>query len=129
MKTAALARAIGILPASTMTKLERDYDAYLEVLRRGGLIERVDFEPERLRLGPDFATTYCPDFRLVMADGIVEFHEVKGWWREDARVKIKVAARLHPYIFRAVTRKRGRDDSWTWETFTRGAMLWLDTPR
>ena len=31
---------------------------------------------------------------VVTADGLLQYHEVKGFWRDDARVKIKVAARL-----------------------------------
>ena len=108
-----------------MTGLERAYCDYLVGLRLASIITRFDFEPERLRLGFDFRTTYCPDFRLVMADGAVEFHEVKGHWREDARVKIKAAAAQHPYVFRAVTRRPQREGGgWNWETFTPGAPQW-----
>jgi hypothetical protein len=33
-------------------------------------------------------------------------HEVKGFWQDDARVKIKVAARSIPFRFKAVNAKR-----------------------
>lgn len=41
--------------------------------------------------------SYTPDWYVVRADGGIECHEVKGahvW--DDARVKLKVAARLNP---------------------------------
>jgi len=44
----------------------------------------------------------------VLADGIVEFHEVKGHWEDDALVKIKVAAQTFPeFSFRAFHKKSG----------------------
>lgn len=35
---------------------------------------------------------------MILADGLVEFHEVKGFMRDDARVKFKVAAALYPWF-------------------------------
>jgi len=37
----------------------------------------------------------------------MEMHEVKGFWQDDARVKVKVAASLYPFRFVALTHKRG----------------------
>lgn len=91
--------------AGEMTQIERDWEAQLELRRAAGLLVRIDYEPERLRLAKD--TTYQPDFRVVMADGEVVFFEVKGphaW--EDAIVKLRVAAELHPYRFVMVTRDK-----------------------
>lgn len=81
----------------SMNQTERAYADQLELLRRAGQILRWDFEPERLKLAD--ATFYVPDFRVVYPDGRVEFHEVKGYMRDDAAVKIKVAASVHPYTF------------------------------
>jgi hypothetical protein len=47
---------------------------------------------------------------VILANGEVEMHEVKGFWRDDALVKIKVAAAMHPYRFIAVQWKSG-----TWD--------------
>ena len=59
------------------------------------------FEPFRFILAPK--TTYLPDF-LVVTHKWLEIHEVKGFWRDDARVKIKTAAALFPWFrFLAVT--------------------------
>lgn len=47
-------------------------------------------------------TFYTPDFAVMRADGALEVHEVKGFWTDDARVKIKVAADQYPMRFIAV---------------------------
>lgn len=110
------ARATITLPSARMNGTERRYAEYLDLLMRAGeAVERWDFDCEKLRLAD--TTFYSPDFRVIRG-GLVEFHEVKGHWEDDARVKIKVAASIHPYVFRAVTDVRGK---WRWETFTSGA--------
>ena len=62
------------------------------------------------------ATYYCPDFSVVLADGSLEEHEVKAWWKsrngpaweDDARVKVKVAAETWPARFVGVCRRPRR---------------------
>ena len=58
---------------------------------------KVYYEAVKLKLAD--RTFYTPDFMVLMDDGTIEFHEVKGSWKapnqEDARVKIKVAAAIH----------------------------------
>ena len=98
----------------SMNLLEKTYAVHLEGRKQAGEILRYDFEPEKLRLAD--RTFYEPDFRVQLADGAIEFHEVKGHWEEDARVKIKVAAEQHPYRFCAVTRKK-KNDPWATEEF------------
>ncbi|MFX6258524.1 DUF1064 domain-containing protein, partial [Acinetobacter baumannii] len=45
-------------------------------------------------------------------------HEVKGFWTDDARVKIKVAAEQYPLTFLAVKAKAKKDGGgWAIETF------------
>lgn len=87
-----------------MNKTEGRYAQYLELERLSGKILRYDFQPVNLRLAPK--TFYCPDYRVITADGIVQFHDVKPARRsgtyystDDAFVKIKLAAELHPYTF------------------------------
>lgn len=84
-----------------MNNLETLYAEHLEAKLRRGEIRAYDFEPVKLRLADN--TFYAPDFRVIRHDYAIEYHEVKGHWEDDARVKIKVAASLHPYIFRAFT--------------------------
>lgn len=96
--------------------LESDYAAYLDTLMYAGKIVFWKFEKIRLTLAD--RTTYMPDFFVVMADGTPEFHETKGFRRDDAMVKIKVAAHSFPcFIFREVQRK---ERQWVYQTFGPG---------
>lgn len=97
-----------------MNKTEAAYAERLELQRRGGIIADWAFQPEKLRLAD--RTFYTPDFRVINVDATVEFHEVKGHWEDDARVKIKVAAAQHPYRFVAVTKIRN-GNGWEVEQF------------
>lgn len=73
-----------------MNKTERAYADVLWLRQRAGEVKRYWFEPWKLRLGLNL--WYTPDFVVHMADDTVEVHEVKGFWRDDARVKIVAAA-------------------------------------
>lgn len=74
--------------------LERLYGDHLELLRLAGQIRWYRFGDTSLRLAR--RTWYRLDYRVGAPDGVQEIHEVKGHWEDDARVKIKVAARLFP---------------------------------
>jgi len=87
-------------PANKMNKTEERYDAHLWKIR-GHLTVWHAFEAITFKLAHD--TRYTPDFIVQRTSGIIECHEVKGFWRDDARVKIKVAASLFPFKFLAVT--------------------------
>lgn len=101
-KTEAKATATG---DRAMNKTEAAYAAILEAKKMSGEILRYDFEPETFRLADK--TTYTPDFRVVRADLGVEFHEVKGGFvREDAWIKLKIAAAWNPYRFFLAQYKR-----------------------
>jgi hypothetical protein len=95
-----------------MNKLELSYAHELENKKRSGLIEWYSFDAIKLRLAEK--TFYTPDFLVMMRDGIMEVHEVKGHWEDDARVKIKVAADKFPFIFKAIKKVRGQ---WEVELF------------
>lgn len=95
-----------------MNRTEAQYEGHLDLLKRQGEIVDYKFEGLKLRLAEK--TFYTPDF-LVVCDDRFECHEVKGFWRDDARVKIKVAAAMYPWIkFVAVTRKKKQ---WVFENF------------
>lgn len=49
---------------------------------------------------------YTPDFFVMLASGALEAHEVKGFWQDDARVKIKCAADIYPLRFFAVKKSK-----------------------
>lgn len=68
----------------------------LAILELDGKIQGWLFEPMKLRLGDK--CFYTPDFMVVNAEGEIEFHEVKGHWEDDARVKIKAAASRFPWF-------------------------------
>ena len=59
--------------------------------------------PEMLKriCGACTVQTDCLEYALT--------HEVKGYWQDDAKVKIKVAAEMYPLRFVAV-RKRAKKD-------------------
>ena len=80
-----------------MNPTEARYADRLEILRRAGEIVSWKFEAIRLRLAN--GAWFKPDFLVVARNedkgcDIHQIHEVKGFWREAARVRIKVAADL-----------------------------------
>jgi hypothetical protein len=93
--------ALGRLPVGTMNKTEAAYAEHLELRLRAREIQWWKFEGIKLRLADN--TFYTCDFAVLAADSVLEMHEVKGHWQDDARVKIKVAASLYPFRFIAVT--------------------------
>jgi len=105
-------------PSGAMNQTEIAYARHLDALRTAGEIAWFRWEPMKLRLGKNWKTSYCPDFMVMGVDGLIEFHEVKGHWEDDARVKIKVAARLFPmYKFIAIKKGRVGESSWKVEEF------------
>lgn len=104
--------ARGQMSPRKMNATEKAYNDHLWLLRHAGEIVWHDFEAVKLRLADD--TYYIPDFIVMLADGAIQMHETKGFWRDDARVKIKVAAALFPFKFIAV-QKHG--DGWKTEEF------------
>lgn len=116
MKPANRSFALGRLKTGQMNKTEQAYHDRLELLRRAGEIQWFKFEGIKLRLADN--TTYTADFAVMAADGTLELHEVKGFWQDDARVKIKVAAELYPFRFIAVRVKPKKDGGgWATEEF------------
>ena len=108
--------ALGRLKVGAMNKTEAAYAQHLINQQHAGQILWQKFEGLKLRLAD--STFYTPDFAVMAADGVIECHEVKGFWQDDARVKIKVAADLYPFRFIAVrvkTKKEG--GGWEVEAF------------
>ena len=95
-------------PPRGMNKLELGYATHLGFHQAAGAIRWWAFEALKFRLAD--RTWYTPDFVIEFADGHMEVHETKGHWREDARIKIKVAAVQFPWlIFYGITKdKDGR---------------------
>jgi hypothetical protein len=97
---------LGRLRAGEMNKTEKAYSELLERRRLVGQIQWFRFECVTLKLADN--TRYNPDFIVMLDNGEIEFHEVKGslaFIQDDARVKIKVAASIFPFRFVLVAPK------------------------
>ena len=110
-------QALGRLKAGAQNKTEAAYEAtVLRPAMHAGEILWYRFEGLKLRLADN--TFYTPDYAVMRTDGLIEVHEVKGFWTDDARVKIKVAAEQYPFRFiavRAVPKSKG--GGWEREVF------------
>jgi hypothetical protein len=104
--------ALGRLRTGQMNRTEELYDTYLDAKRWHGEVLWYRFEGVKLRLADN--TFYTPDFAVMSADGVMEMHEVKGFWRDDARAKIKIAADAYPFRFFAI-RKQAAKAGGGWE--------------
>ncbi|WP_159918001.1 DUF1064 domain-containing protein [Pantoea sp. 18069] len=108
--------ALGRLKVGAMNKTEAAYDKHLALLQHAGEIQWRKFEGLKLRLADN--TFYTPDFAVMAADGVMEAHEVKGFWQDDARAKIKIAADMYPFRFLAIKAKAKKDGGgWEMEAF------------
>lgn len=76
-----------------LNKTERAWLTNLRVVERN---QWIGIQNITLKLG--FDTRYTPDFMVILPAGNLVAYEVKGFMRDDAAVKIKVAARLFPWI-------------------------------
>ena len=74
--------------------LERNYAERLDLLKHAGEIVEWRYEGIKFKLGK--GAWYTPDFLVVYEDRF-ELHETKGFWREAALVRIKVAASAYPW--------------------------------
>ena len=108
--------ALGRLKTGQKNQTEESYGALLEQRRIAGEVRWYRFEGLKFRLADN--TFYTPDYAVMLADGTLEAHEVKGFWEDDARVKIKVAAEMYPLRFVAVRKKLKREGGgWQLEDF------------
>ncbi|AHN27864.1 hypothetical protein SALWKB2_0482 [Snodgrassella alvi wkB2] len=109
--------ALGRLKTGQKNKTEQAYE--LEVLKpamQDGSVSWYRFEGVKLRLADN--TFYTPYYCVMRSDGTMEMHEVKGFWQDDARVKIKVAADMYPLKFIAVKRQAKKNGGgWSIEEF------------
>lgn len=87
-----------------MNGTETAYNDHLRLLYQAGEILWWKFEGMKFRLADN--TFYTPDFNVLRKDGLLEMRETKGWMRDDARVKIRVAASLYPFKFFIIRKKK-----------------------
>ncbi|ECA2524339.1 DUF1064 domain-containing protein [Salmonella enterica subsp. enterica serovar Bovismorbificans] len=108
-------QALGRLKTGQMNKTEEAYSEHLKRIT-GTVIAWYKFEGIKLRLADN--TFYTPDFAVMLTTGEMELHEVKGFWTDDARVKIKVASDMYPFTFRALKPiPKSKGGGWNCETF------------
>lgn len=105
-------QALGRLKIGEMNRTEQAYSDHLEIRKRAGELAWFRFEGLKFRLADN--TFYTPDFSVMLANGEIELHEVKGYWQDDARVKVKIAAEMYPFRFIAVKKNK---TGWEYETF------------
>ena len=98
-------QALGRMKSGKMNNAELAYSKTLALRKMAGKILWYSFEGITLRLAD--RTTYTPDFVVMLANGELELHEVKGFWTDDAKVKVKVAAEKFPFRFIAVRMVKG----------------------
>jgi hypothetical protein len=107
--------ALGRLPAGTMNKTEAAYDAHLWQQHSVGAVLWHKFEGIKLRLADN--TFLTVDFAVLPKSGVLEMHECKGgWFQDDAKVKVKVAASIYPFRFIVVRKAKG--GGWEREEFS-----------
>lgn len=97
-------KALGRLKSGERNKTEAAYEQHLELLYKAGEIIWYKFEALKFRLADK--TFYTPDFVVMLPSGQIECHEVKGFWMDDARVKIKVVADMYPFQFLAIKKNK-----------------------
>lgn len=114
-------------PKRGMNKWEALYAEKLGAYQNTGIILWWKFEGMRFRLAD--GAYYKPDFVALAHTGELMVYEVKGHWREAARLRIKVAADQHPFRFMVVRRRLVKEGGgWAEECFT-AALDRLKTER
>jgi hypothetical protein len=79
---------------------ERNYARYLNFLITKNLVKSWTFEKkifwfEKIKRG---CVSYKPDFEVIMPDGEIQYHEVKGWMDDKSLTKIKRMRIYHPKV-------------------------------
>lgn len=79
---------------------EANYARYLEFLKQHNQIKDWEHEPDtfwfnNIKRG---CRSYLPDFKIINNNGSIEYHEVKGWYDERSKTKIKRMAKYYPDV-------------------------------
>lgn len=79
---------------------EANYARYLEFLKKHKEIKDWQHEPktfwfDNIKRG---CRSYLPDFEVINNDGSVEYHEVKGWYDDRSKTKIKRMKKYYPDV-------------------------------
>lgn len=100
--------ALGRMKAGQRNKTEQAYENYLTLLYKMEKIAWFRFEGIRFRLADSL--TYTPDFMIMLPNGLIEAHEIKGSkaiFMDDSKAKIKMAAKDYPFTFKVVFPVKG----------------------
>jgi len=112
-------QALGRLKPGERNKTEAAYEAHLEARRLAGEVLWYQFEGITFKLAKD--CRYTPDFAVLLSNGEMEMHEVKGakiLFQPDAKVKTRIAAEQFPFRFIAVYAKpKKAGGGWEFEEF------------
>jgi hypothetical protein len=92
-----------------MNKTERRRAEELQAMKLRGEIVAWWFGAVTFKLADD--TRYTPDFLVQECDGSLRCEEIKGFWRDDAKVKTKVFARCFPFPL-VVLKKAAKGHGW-----------------
>ena len=79
---------------------EKSYAQYLDNIKSNGIITEWEYEPdtfwfEKIKRG---VRSYTPDFKVTLASGDVEYHEVKGYLDSKSKTKLNRMRIYHPHI-------------------------------
>lgn len=95
-----------VTPTTDEVKLNKTERAYHEYLKRLNL-KWLGVQNLTVKLANDCRLT--PDFGTLDENGILTLIDVKGFQREDALIKMKVAARMFPWIRFVIVKKDGHN--------------------
>lgn len=90
---------------------ERYCEEWLDPLTLEGQLLWFEFEPFKIELA--YRCTLTVDYFSFSRNGFIFADDIKGFLRDDANVKIKVAARMFPHITFRFAALKGRQ--WTWK--------------
>ena len=79
---------------------EANYARYLNFLKKQREIQSWQYEAKTFEFTEIKRGTrsYTPDFLVVNNNGLIEFHEVKGWMDPRSKTKLKRMAKYYPNI-------------------------------
>lgn len=84
---------------------------FLEYLKTAG----IEAYPQAVTFTIGNGCRYTPDFFTFSHAGKPQAWEVKGFMRDDAAVKIKVAARMFPYVVFELVSKKNKKQGGGWQ--------------
>ena len=105
-------QALGRMKTGEMNKTEERFAQHLELERHTGRVQWWKFEGVKLMLAKN--TSLTVDFAVLPDTGILTMIDVKGskaMVTDDARVKMKLAAELYPFVFK-LAYPRAKGEGW-----------------